>query len=221
MRKLFVSRFIGVLLALLAVSAMTSLQVDYANAAVQAQTTQVRIILSQPQLADLAKRDHGLYAQVIKAYRGGAPLFVTRHQYQVLSHLSTAYLGTARAGQPAPGAPGSATNPISVGKTPSLPVPASGHSGAGAIGHGPRRRIGIVPAIGRGFGSCARHRARADHHQRDLDAALAVNRAREVIKGTGRSAKDAVRAEHSPGRLVPSNVGWEGVTKSVPGTRGR
>jgi hypothetical protein len=86
----------------------------------------VRIILSQAQLADLAKRDHALYAEVIKAYRGGAPLFVTPHQYKVLSHLSTAYLGTARAGQPAPGAPGSATNPISVGKTPSLPVPASG-----------------------------------------------------------------------------------------------
>jgi hypothetical protein len=126
MRKLRVSRFIGVLLALLAVSAMTLLQVDDANAAVQAQTTQVRIILSQAQLADLAKRDHALYAEVIKAYRGGAPLFVTPHQYQVLSHLSAAYLGTTRAAQPAPGAPGSATNPISVGKTPSLPVPASG-----------------------------------------------------------------------------------------------
>lgn len=120
MRKSRFSRFIGVLLALLAVSAMTLLQVDYANAAVQAQTTQVRIILSQAQLADLAKRDHALYAQVIKAYRSGAPLFVARHQYQVLSRLSTAYLGTARAGQPAPGVPGSATNPISIGKTPPL-----------------------------------------------------------------------------------------------------
>lgn len=123
MSKSRFSRFIGVLLALVAVSAMTLLQVDYANAAVQAQTTQVRIILSQAQLADLAKRDHALYAQVIKAYRGGAPLFVTRHQYQVLSHLSTAYLGTARAGQPAPGAPGSATNPIPIGKTPCCPCP--------------------------------------------------------------------------------------------------
>jgi hypothetical protein len=126
MRKSRFSRFIGVLLALLAVGAMTLLQVDYANAAVQAQTTQVRIILSQAQLADLAKRDHALYAQVIKAYRSGAPLFVTRHQYQVLSRLSTAYLGAARAGQPAPGAPGSATNPIPIGKSPSLPVPTSG-----------------------------------------------------------------------------------------------
>jgi hypothetical protein len=87
---------------------------------------QVRIILSQPQLAALAKRDHALYAQVIKAYRSGTPLVVTQHEYQVLSGLSAAYLGTARAGQPAPGAPGSATNPISVGKTPPLPVPASG-----------------------------------------------------------------------------------------------
>ncbi|HXX50712.1 MAG TPA: hypothetical protein VEI98_05425 [Xanthobacteraceae bacterium] len=127
MRKSRFSRFVGVLLALLAVSALTLLQVDYANAAVQAQTTQVRIILSQAQLAVLAKRDHALYAQVIKAYRSGSPLVVTQREYRVLSRLSTAYLGAAKAGQPAPGAPGSATNPITVGKTnPPLPAPMSG-----------------------------------------------------------------------------------------------
>jgi hypothetical protein len=51
---------------------------------------------------------------------------VTQHEYRVLSRLSAAYLGSAKAGQPAPGAPGSATNPITVGKTPTFQVPTSG-----------------------------------------------------------------------------------------------
>jgi hypothetical protein len=116
-------------LALLAVGSMTLLQVDQTWAAVQAQTTRVKVILSYAQLAALAKQDHALYAQVIKAYRAGSPLVVTQHDYRVLSRLSTAYLGNAKAGQPAPGAPGSAQNPITPGPkatTPTFPVPSSG-----------------------------------------------------------------------------------------------
>jgi hypothetical protein len=104
----------------------TLLQVDSASAVAQAQATRDHIILSQGQLAALAKQDHALYAQVIKAYRSGSPLVVTQHEYRMLSRLSAAYLGSAKAGQPAQGAPGSATNPISIGKTPALPVPSSG-----------------------------------------------------------------------------------------------
>jgi hypothetical protein len=99
MRKTLFGKLVGVLLAFLAVTSMTLLQVESSNAAVQAQTTRVKIILSQAQLAMLAKQDHALYAQVIKAYRTGAPLAVTQHDYRVLSHLSTAYLGNAKAGQ--------------------------------------------------------------------------------------------------------------------------
>jgi hypothetical protein len=105
---------------------MTLLQVDPTYAAAQVQTTRVKVILSQAQLAMLAQHNHGLYAQVIKAYRTGSALVVTQHEYHVLSRLSLAYLGAAKAGQPAPGAPGSPQNPISVGKTPTFQVPTSG-----------------------------------------------------------------------------------------------
>jgi hypothetical protein len=126
MRKTLFGKLVGILLAFLAVGSMTLLQVESSYAAVQAQTMRVKIVLSQAQLALLAKQDHALYAQVIKAYRTGAPLAVTQHDYRVLSHLSTAYLGGAKAGQPAPGAPGSATNPITIGPAPTFQVPTSG-----------------------------------------------------------------------------------------------
>jgi hypothetical protein len=84
------------------------------------------VALSQAQLAMLAQQNHALYAQVIKAYQTGSPLVVTQHEYRVLSRLSAAYLSSAKAGQPAPGAPGSPQNPISVGKTPTFQVPTSG-----------------------------------------------------------------------------------------------
>jgi hypothetical protein len=126
MRKTLFGKLVGVLLAFLAVTSMTLLQVDPTYAAAQAQTMRVKIILSQAQLAALAKQDHALYGQVIKAYRTGSPLAVTQHEYRLLSRLSAAYLGSAKAGQPAPGAPGSATNPITVGKTPTFQVPTSG-----------------------------------------------------------------------------------------------
>jgi hypothetical protein len=126
MRKSLFGKLVGIVLALLAVGSMTLLQVDQSYAAAQAQTTRIKIILSQAQLAALAKQDHALYSLVIKAYRTGSPLLVTQHDYRVLSRLSAAYLGNARAGQPAPGAPGSPGNPISVGGAPTFPVPTSG-----------------------------------------------------------------------------------------------
>jgi hypothetical protein len=126
MRKTLLGKFVGVLLAFLAVGSMTLLQVDPTYAAAQVQTTRVKVILSQAQLAMLAQQNHALYAQVIKAYRTGGPLVVTQHEYRVLSRLSAAYLGSAKAGQPAPGAPGSPGNPITVPKTPTFQVPTSG-----------------------------------------------------------------------------------------------
>jgi hypothetical protein len=126
MRKTLLGKFVGVLLAFLAVGSMTLLQVDPTYAAAQVQTTRVKVILSQAQLAMLAQQNHALYAQVIKAYRNGGPLVVTQHEYRVLSRLSAAYLGSAKAGQPAPGAPGSPGNPITVPKTPTFQVPTSG-----------------------------------------------------------------------------------------------
>jgi hypothetical protein len=126
MRKTLLGKFVGVLLAFLAVGSMTLLQVDPTYAAAQVQTTRVKVILSQAQLAMLAQQNHALYAQVIKAYRTGGPLVVTQHEYRVLSRLSAAYLGSAKAGLPAPGAPGSPGNPITVPKTPTFQVPTSG-----------------------------------------------------------------------------------------------
>ena len=129
MRKSLFGKLVGIVLALLAVGSMTLLQVDQTYAAAQAQTTRIKIILSQAQLAALAKQDHALYGLVIKAYRTGSPLVVTQHDYRILSRLSTAYLGNAKAGQPAPGTPGSPGNPIPVGgakATPTFPVPTSG-----------------------------------------------------------------------------------------------
>jgi hypothetical protein len=125
MRKTLLGKFVGVLLAFLAVGSMTLLQVDQSYAAAQMQTMRVKVVLSQAQLA-MAQQNHALYAQVIKAYRTGSPLVVTQHEYRVLSRLTAAYLGSAKAGQPAPGAPGSPQNPISVGKTPTFQVPTSG-----------------------------------------------------------------------------------------------
>ena len=117
-------------MALLAVGSMTLLQVDPTYAAAQAQTTRVKVLLSLTQLAVLAQQNHVLYAKVMKAYQAGSPLVVTQHEYRVLSRLSTAYLGSAKAGQPAPGAPGSPQNPITPGpkasSTPTFPVPTSG-----------------------------------------------------------------------------------------------
>jgi hypothetical protein len=126
MRKSLLGRFVGVFLAFLAVGSMTLLQVDQSYAAAQVQTMRVKVVLSQAQLAMLAQQNHALYGQVIKAYRTGSPLVVTQHEYRVLSRLTAAYLGSAKAGQPAPGAPGSPQNPISVGKTPTFQVPTSG-----------------------------------------------------------------------------------------------
>jgi predicted lipid-binding transport protein (Tim44 family) len=126
MRKTLLGKFVGVLLAFLAVGSMTLLQVDQSYAAAQMQTMRVKVVLSQAQLAMLAQQNHALYAQVIKAYRTGSPLVVTQHEYRVLGRLTAAYLGSAKAGQPAPGAPGSPQNPISVGKTPTFQVPTSG-----------------------------------------------------------------------------------------------
>ena len=123
MRKTLLGKFVGVLLAFLAVGSMTLLQVDQSYAAAQMQTMRVKVVLSQAQLAMLAQQNHALYAQVIKAYRTGSPLVVTQHEYRVLSRLTAAYLGSAKARQPAPGAPGSPQNPISVGKTPTFQVP--------------------------------------------------------------------------------------------------
>src|SRR5262249_32611308 len=115
MRKTLLGKFVGVLLAFLAVGSMTLLQVDPTYAAAQVQTTRVKVILSRAQLALLAQQNHALYAKVIKAYQAGSPLVVTQHEYRVLGRLSTAYLGAAKAGQPAPGAPGSPQNPMTVG----------------------------------------------------------------------------------------------------------
>ena len=130
MRKTLLGRFVGVLLAFLAVGSMTLLQIDPSYAAAQVQTTRVKVVLSQAQLAMLAQQNHALYAQVIKAYRTGSALVVTQHEYRVLSRLSAAYLGSAKAGQPAPGAPGSPQNPITPGPkptaTPTFQVPTSG-----------------------------------------------------------------------------------------------
>jgi multidrug resistance efflux pump len=67
---------------------MTLLQIDPSYAAAQVQTTRVKVVLSQAQLAMLAQQNHALYAQVIKAYRTGGPLVVTQHEYRVLSRLS-------------------------------------------------------------------------------------------------------------------------------------
>jgi hypothetical protein len=126
MRKTLLSKFVGVLLAFLAVGSMTLLQVDPTYAAAQVQTTRVKVVLSQAQLAMLAQQNRALYTQVVSAYRTGGPLVVTQHEYRVLSRLTAAYLGSAKAGQPAPGAPGSPQNPISVGKAPTFQVPTSG-----------------------------------------------------------------------------------------------
>src|SRR5690348_7317055 len=130
MRKTLFGRFVGILLAFLAVGSMTLLQVNPSLAAAQVQTTRVKVILSQAQLAALAQQNHALYAKIIKAYAAGGPLVVTQHEYRVISHLSTAYLGAAKAGQPAPGAPGSKENPITPGPkataAPTFAVPSSG-----------------------------------------------------------------------------------------------
>jgi hypothetical protein len=130
MTKTLIGRFVGVLLAFLAVGSMTLLQVDPTYAATQVQTTRIKVILSAAQLAVLAQQNHALYTQVIKAYGTGSPLTVTQHEYRVLARLSTAYLGAAKAGQPAPGTPGSPQNPITpgpkAGAAPTLPVPTSG-----------------------------------------------------------------------------------------------
>jgi hypothetical protein len=113
MRKTLLGKFVGLLFAFLAVGSMTLLQVDQSYAAAQMQTMRVKVVLSQAQLAVLAQQNHALYAQVIKAYRSGSPLVVTQHEYRVLSRLSAAYLGSAKAGATA-GAPGSAGNPITI-----------------------------------------------------------------------------------------------------------
>jgi hypothetical protein len=130
MKKGLLGRFVGVLLAFLAVGSMTLLQVDPTFAVTQVQTTQVKVLLSQAQLTVLAQQNHALYAKIVKAYRAGSPLVVTQHEYRALSRLSTAYLGSAKAGQPAPGAPGSPQNPITPGPkanaAPTFPVPSSG-----------------------------------------------------------------------------------------------
>jgi len=126
MRKTLLGKFVGVLLAFLAVGSMTLLQVDPTYAAAQVQTARVKVVLSRAQLAHLAQQNHALYAKVIKAYQAGSPLVVTPHEYRALARLSTAYLGAAKAGQPAPGAAGSPQNPITVGKTPTFLVPTSG-----------------------------------------------------------------------------------------------
>jgi hypothetical protein len=130
MRKRLLGKFVGILLAFLAVGSMTLLQVDATYAAAQMQTTRVKVVLSQAQLAMLAQQKHALYAHVIQAYRTGSPLVVSQHEYRVLSRLSAAYLGSAKAGQPAPGAPGSPQNPITPGPkataAPTFAVPTSG-----------------------------------------------------------------------------------------------
>ena len=115
MRKTRFGRLVGVLLAFLAVGSMTLLQVNPSLAAAQIQTTRVKVILSQAQLAALAQQDHALYAKIMKAYAAASPLVVTQHEYRVIGRLSAAYLGSAKAGQPAPGAPGSKENPITPG----------------------------------------------------------------------------------------------------------
>jgi hypothetical protein len=74
MRKTLLGRFVGILLAFLAVGSMTLLQVDQSYAAAKMQTMRVKVVLSQAQLAVLAQQNHALYAQVIKAYRTGSPL---------------------------------------------------------------------------------------------------------------------------------------------------
>ena len=102
MRKTLLGKFVGVLLAFLAVGSMTLLQVDPTYAAAQVQTARVKVVLSRAQLAHLAQQNHALYAKVIKAYQAGSPLVVTPHEYRALARLSTAYLGAAKAGQPAP-----------------------------------------------------------------------------------------------------------------------
>jgi hypothetical protein len=50
---------------------MTLLQVDQTFAATQVQTTQVKVPLSQTQLAVSAQQNPALYAKIIKAYRAG------------------------------------------------------------------------------------------------------------------------------------------------------
>ena len=126
MRQSLLGKFVGVLLAFLAVGSMTLLQVDPTYAAAQVQTARVKVVLSRAELAHLAQQNHALYAKVIKAYQAGSPLVVTPHEYRALGRLSAAYLDAARAGQPAPGVPGSPQNPITVGKTPTFQVPTSG-----------------------------------------------------------------------------------------------
>jgi hypothetical protein len=108
---------------------MTLLQVNPSFAATNPEGRQANVVLSQGQLAALAKQDYALYRHVLDAYRSGSRLVVTERQYEVLSHLKTAYLGNARAGQAAAatgtGAPGS---PIVVPKTatPVCTAPATG-----------------------------------------------------------------------------------------------
>jgi hypothetical protein len=124
MRKALFGKFVGIFLAFLAVAPL--LQMDPTYAAAQVQTTRVKVLLSRMQLAVLAQQNQALYAKVMKAYQAGGPLVVTQHEYRVLSRLSAAYLGSAKAGQPAPGQPGSAQNPITVGKPPTFQVTTSG-----------------------------------------------------------------------------------------------
>ena len=60
MRKTLLGKFVGVLLAFLAVGSMTLLQVDQSYAAAQMQTMRVKVVLSQAQLAMLAQQNHAL-----------------------------------------------------------------------------------------------------------------------------------------------------------------
>src|SRR5262249_52675957 len=159
MRKTLLGKFVGVLLAFLAVGSMTLLQVDPTYAAAQVQTTRVKVILSRAQLALLAQQNHALYAKVIKAYQAGSPLVVTQHEYRVLVRLSTAYLGAAKAGQPAPGAPGTAKSDNGGQDThiSSAHIRPAGavHPGHGATSCRPYCWLGAVSAFGRGFHGCA------------------------------------------------------------------
>ena len=56
MRKRLLGKFVGILLAFLAVGSMTLLQVDQSYAAAQAQTMRVKVVLSQTQLAMLRSK---------------------------------------------------------------------------------------------------------------------------------------------------------------------
>jgi len=120
-------RKLGLSLASLAICSMTLLQVNPSFAAANPQGRQVNMVLSQGQLATLAKQDYALYRHVLDAYRSGSRLVVSERQYQVLSHLKTAYLGYARAGQACP--PNTTLQPD--GKC-AVNVPASAPAGATA-----------------------------------------------------------------------------------------